>query len=127
MRKLLAFFFLIATLAGAQINPEYKLEKLADCVYALIRQGPVGWMVVSNCVFIISDEDVIVVDTGGANSLAKQMIAELRTLTNKPVRYVIKTHSHNDHILGNAANKEAYPPAELLRTTRRGSISPPTG
>jgi len=114
MRNLLAFFFLIATLACAQTHPEYKVEKLAEGVYALIRQDPVGWMVVSNCVFIINDEDVVVVDTGGANSLAKQMIAELRKLTNKPVRYVINTHWHDDHILGNAAYKEAYPQAEFV-------------
>ena len=114
MRNLLAFFFLIATLACAQTHPEYKVEKLAEGVYALIRQDPVGWMVVSNCVFIINDEDVVVVDTGGANSLAKQMISELRKLTNKPVRYVINTHWHDDHILGNAAYKEAYPQAEFV-------------
>lgn len=114
MRKLLVFLFFVATLACAQTTPEYKVEKLAEGVYALIRQDPVGWMVVSNCVFIINDEDVVVVDTGGANSLAKQMIAELRKLTNKPVRYVVNTHWHDDHILGNAAYKEAYPQAEFV-------------
>ena len=114
MRKLLMFLLFFAAVACAQTTPEYKVEKLADGVYALVRQDPVGWMVVSNCVFIINDEDVIVVDTGGANSLAKQMIAELRKLTNKPVRYVINTHWHDDHILGNAAYKEAYPQAEFV-------------
>jgi cyclase len=116
MRKSIAVPLLfVATVAFAQVaSPEYKVEKLADGVYALIRQDPVGWMVVSNCVFIINDEDVVVVDTGGANSLAKQMIAELRTLTNKPVRYVINTHWHDDHILGNAAYKEAFPEAEFV-------------
>jgi cyclase len=106
---------LIATLASAQTAPpEYSVEKLADGVYALIRQDPVGWMVVSNCVFIINDRDVIVVDTGGATSLARQMIAELRKLTDKPVRYVINTHWHDDHILGNAAYREAFPQAEFI-------------
>ncbi len=116
MRKLLVVVLLfIATIVGAQTaNPEFRVEKLADGVYALIRQDPVGWMVVSNCVFIINDEDVVVVDTGGANSLATKMIAELRKLTSKPVRYVINTHWHDDHILGNAAFKEAYPQAEFV-------------
>src|SRR3954447_21828123 len=116
MRKLFAAaFLLIASLSSAQTaSPEYKVEKLADGVYALIRQDPVGWMVVSNCVFIINDEDVVAVDTGGAQSLARTMIAELRKLTNKPVRYVINTHWHDDHILGNAAYKEAFPQAEFV-------------
>jgi cyclase len=116
MCKLLAAAcLLIATCVSAQTaSPEYKVEKLADGVFALIRQDPVGWMVVSNCVFIINDEDVVVVDTGGAQSLARTMIAELRKLTNKPVRYVINTHWHDDHILGNAAYKEAFPQAEFV-------------
>lgn len=71
-------------------------------------------MVVSNCVFIINDRDVVVVDTGGAMSLARQMIAELRKLTDKPVRYVINTHWHDDHILGNAAYREAFPQVEFI-------------
>ena len=116
MRKLLAaFVFLITSLAYAQSStPEYKVEKLADGIFALVRQDPPGWMVVSNCVFIVNDEDVVVVDTGGATSLARQMIAELRKLTNKPVRYVINTHWHDDHILGNSAFKEAFPQTEFV-------------
>src|SRR3954463_6547955 len=110
MRKAFAVLLLFtATVVSAQTAPvEYKVEKLADGVFALVRQDPVGWMVVSNCVFIINDEDVVVVDTGGAQSLARTMIAELRKLTNKPVRYLINTHWHDDHILGNAAYKEAF-------------------
>jgi cyclase len=128
MRKLLFFCLLLGTCSFAQSSaPEFKVEKLADGVYALIRQDPVGWMVVSNCVFIISDEDVVVVDTGGANSLAKQMIAELRKLTNKPVRYVINTHWHDDHILGNAAYKEAYPRAEFVAHTATREYLPTKG
>jgi len=127
MRKLLVFLLFIASMTCAQTAPEYKVEKLADGVYALIRQDPVGWMVVSNCVFIINDEDVVVVDTGGANSLAKQMIAELRKLTNKPVRYVINTHWHDDHILGNAAYKEAYPQAEFVAHAATREYLPANG
>ena len=125
MRKLLAVLLLfMATVASAQTRLEFKVEKLADGVYALVRQDPVGWMVVSNCVFIINDEDVVVVDTGGAHSLAEQMIAELRKLTSKPVRYVINTHWHDDHILGNAAYKEAYPQAEFVGQAPLGEYLP---
>ena len=116
MRKtFVAVLLFVGTIAFAQISvSEFKVEKLADGVYGLIRQDPPGWMVVSNCVFIINDDDVVVVDTGGSNSLAKQMIAELRKLTDKPVRYVINTHWHDDHILGNAAYREAFPLAEFV-------------
>lgn len=116
MRKLLALIgLLVSTWSFAQTStPEYKVERLAEGVFALIRQDPVGWMVVSNCVFIVNENDVIVVDTGGAQSLAKQMIGELKKITDKPVSYVVNTHWHDDHILGNAAYKEAYPGAEFV-------------
>jgi len=116
MRQFIAAVCLLTAscLSAQTASPEYKVEKLADGVYGVIRQDPVGWMVVSNCVFIINDDDVVVVDTGGSQSLARTMIAELRPLTNKPVRYVINTHWHDDHILGNAAYKEAFPQAEFI-------------
>ncbi|HET9695708.1 MAG TPA: MBL fold metallo-hydrolase [Terriglobales bacterium] len=122
MRKFISLVLLLlsSALFAQTATPEYKIEKLADGVYALIRQDPVGWMVVSNCVFIVNDDDVVVVDTGGAMSLARQMIADLKKITNKPVTYVVNTHWHDDHILGNAAYKEAFPKAEFVahRATR---------
>jgi len=116
-----------STVFAQTSTPEYKIEKLADGVYALIRQDPVGWMVVSNCVFIVNDQDVIVVDTGGAMSLARQMIADLKKITDKPVTYVVNTHWHDDHILGNAAYKEVYPKAEFVAHTALREYLPTKG
>jgi cyclase len=129
MRKIFALLLLlVASVAFGQAStPEYKIEKLADGVYALIRQDPVGWMVVSNCVFIVNDEDVVVVDTGGAMSLARQMIADLKKITNKPVTYVVNTHWHDDHVLGNAAYKEAYPKAEFVAHSATREYLPTKG
>jgi glyoxylase-like metal-dependent hydrolase (beta-lactamase superfamily II) len=129
MRKTIVLFVLVltSTLFAQAPGPEYKIEKLADGVYALIRHDPVGWMVVSNCVFIVNDEDVVVVDTGGAMSLARQMIADLKKITNKPVTYVVNTHWHDDHILGNAAYKDAYPKAEFVAHTATREYLPTKG
>ena len=45
------------------------------------------------------------------------MIDEVRTLTNgKPVRYIVNTHWHPDHWLGNAAYLHAYPAATIVST-----------
>jgi len=126
MRKLLAALLLISSAAFAQ-SPEYKIEKLADGVYGVIRQDPVGWMVVSNCVFIINDEDVILVDTGGANSLAQQMIGELRKLTSKSVKFLINTHWHDDHVIGNAAWRAAYPGIRFVGHASLREYLPGTG
>lgn len=109
----------VPIILGAQpvsTNPakNFKLEKLAEGVYAVIRQDAVGFMVDANNVFIINDHDVIVVDANGAPGITREVIAALRKITTKPVRYVINTHWHDDHIRGNKAYRDAFPGVEFI-------------
>lgn len=92
----------------------FDVQKLADAVYAVIRKEPAGFMVDANNVFIINDEDVVVVDSNGAPSITREVLAALRRLTNKPVKYVINTHWHDDHIRGNQVYREAFPEVEFI-------------
>src|SRR5437868_6522498 len=92
----------------------FSVQKLAEGVYAVIREKPPGFMVDANNVFIINDEDVIVVDSNGAPAITKEVLAALRKLTNKPVKYVINTHWHDDHIRGNQVYRDAFPGVEFI-------------
>ncbi len=83
----------------------FDVVKVADGVYAAI--GKPG--IFSNAAFIVTDRGVIVVDTHLRPTWAKDLIQEIRKITDKPVRYVIDTHWHNDHTQGSQAYEAAFP------------------
>jgi cyclase len=110
-------------------NParNFEVQKIAEGVYAVIRKDLPGLMVDANSVFIINEDDVVVVDTSGAPSTTKEVLAALRRLTDKPVKYVINTHWHDDHIIGDPVYQEAFPGVEFVAHARMREYLPGQG
>jgi glyoxylase-like metal-dependent hydrolase (beta-lactamase superfamily II) len=115
--------------APAQARPSesvltFKTEKVADGVYAFITPEERSGFQSGNSVAVIGDDAVLVFDTGNIPSSTRRQIAEIRTLTTKPVRYVVNSHWHPDHNLGNAEYRAAFPSAVFIGTsaTRQGIL-----
>jgi glyoxylase-like metal-dependent hydrolase (beta-lactamase superfamily II) len=79
--------------------PAHRFEKVAEGVYYSTATGSIT--IGSNSVVIVNDEDVLLVDPGITAAAATAFIADVKTLTSKPVKYVVDTHYHYDHAFGN--------------------------
>jgi glyoxylase-like metal-dependent hydrolase (beta-lactamase superfamily II) len=81
--------------APAGADAELHTLHVQGNVYMLIGAG-------GNIAVQIGDDGVLLVDTGLAAN-AEKVVAAIRTLSNKPIRYIVNTHVHPDHVGGNDA------------------------
>ena len=90
--------------------PSWKsgLQEIAPNVFAYIHSG-VGWDI-CNSGFIVSDDGVMVIDAMMVASMVRPYLEEIRKVTDQPIRYVVNTHHHVDHSLGN----QFYLPTEVV-------------
>jgi len=96
---------------------EYQTVKLADGVYAFVAPESKTPFVSGNSMVVIGNDAALVVDSTNVPSLAKRMITDIKRLTGKPVRFLVNTHWHPDHLMGNAAYREAFPDISIVSTT----------
>ncbi|HET8772379.1 MAG TPA: MBL fold metallo-hydrolase [Thermoanaerobaculia bacterium] len=129
MRRLyLPLLLLVATAAFPQQDfskVEVKPEKVAGSVWMLVGAG-------GNIGVSVGDDGIVMIDDQYA-PLAPKIEAALKSMTDKPVRFILNTHYHGDHTGGNEAFGKSAPIVahENVRkrlasgTTRRGTTTPP--
>ena len=80
-------------------GPAFTFNKIADGVYHAVGTG--NLVVMSNAAIVETDRDVLVVDSHVSPGGAWALREELKTVTAKPIRYVVNSHYHFDHAHGN--------------------------
>ena len=93
--------------AYSDANDDAKLVKVSEHVYAAVGFD------IANIGFVVTEEGVLVFDTGGEVARAKQALAALREVTQAPIVGVVYSHGHGDHTGG----VDAFVPPEA-----RGSL-----
>lgn len=104
---------------AASTGFDFAVTPITKNVYSILspsygRPGPEnkGWN--SNSHFVVTDKGVLVFDTGSSELIGRGIISAIKSVTNQPVRWVINSHSHADHWLGNAAFADTG--AEIIST-----------
>jgi cyclase len=110
MRAALAFLFafVIAGLvwfdAGAQgtaplVRGAHRFEKIAEGIYYSTASGTMN--VGANSPIIVTDSEAIIIDSETSPAAGRALVQDIQAFTDKPVKYVIDSHFHYDHLFGN--------------------------
>src|SRR5687768_13073136 len=96
------------------VRPAPRAIEVATGVYLFVTApyGDVG--LDGNSVAIVSNDGVLVFDSNGTPAAAAAVLAEIKTLTGKPVRYLVHSHWHWDHWYGAEVYKKAFPGLKII-------------
>ena len=84
---------------GPIVSGAHRFEKVADGIYYATASGTMT--VGSNSPIILTDTEALIIDSEITPAAARALVADLKAITDKPVRYVIDSHYHYDHAHGN--------------------------
>ena len=92
------------------VSVEVKAQKLAKNTYYVPGMSGAATEYegfISNAGFVVTSEGVVVFDALGTPSLAHAMLSEIRKVTDQPIKIVVMSHYHADHLYGLQIFKEA--------------------
>lgn len=96
---------------------EFRLVRASAHVHVFEAAEGTTAVVNGNIVAVVGDEAVLLVDTGQIPSVARRVLAQIPSISSKPIRYIVNTHWHGDHMLANFVFKERFPEAKIFATT----------
>jgi cyclase len=125
-RLAISLALLLFPLVSAGAHPPPRKIQVAEGVFAFITPpyGDVG--LDGNSIVILGSDGVLVFDTNGTPAAAAAVLAEIRTMTDRPVRYVVNSHWHWDHWYGTELYQRAFPDVRIVahEKTRQMMMGP---
>ena len=101
--------FVATASAGMATKQDFETVEVAEGIFGFIATESNSGVVQGNVVLIIGADAAVLIDSGQFPSLAERMAVKVRELTTKPVRLLINTHWHGDHLLSNHVFKKHFP------------------
>lgn len=92
----------------------FELVPVAEDIYATVVREGISPSAYANSLIVLRDDHVLVVDSRHTPREAEELIDEVRRLTDLPVRYLVNTHFHGDHVQGNQAFRKHHPDVRII-------------
>src|SRR5262245_3677144 len=113
-RRVLLLALVCSVSLTAQNRPAPTKTEIAPGIvmFATASYGDVG--LDGNSIAVLSRDGVLVFDTNGTPAASAAVLAEIRTLTNQPVRWIVNSHWHWDHWYGTETYQRAFPEVRIV-------------
>ena len=105
-----AFAWAPSSVSAQEPGRFFEMRPVVPGVWAAVVRGGPRPFAVTNSLVVVSDDGVLVVDTQQSAEAVQDLIGRIREVTDRPVRWVVNTHWHLDHVGGNQALIDAFGP-----------------
>lgn len=102
---LILFLSLTVLAFSGEAGQDVKAVSISEKVYQISGLSGAG-----NVAFLVAGQGVLVVDSGASPADGLIIVEKIRSVTDRPIRYVVLTHSHGDHVFG----LQSFPPGTLI-------------
>ncbi|MCJ7524287.1 MAG: MBL fold metallo-hydrolase, partial [Candidatus Aminicenantes bacterium] len=102
---LILFLSLTVLAFSGEAGQDVKAVSISEKIYQISGLPGAG-----NVAFLVAGQGVLVVDSGASPADGRVIVEKVRSVTNRPILYVVLTHYHGDHVFG----LQSFPPATVI-------------
>jgi glyoxylase-like metal-dependent hydrolase (beta-lactamase superfamily II) len=129
-RKHYLWISVLVVLCFPALHASASVHKIGPGLYAYISDNDAS----ANSTFLVSDQGILVVDTGLNAQEGRKLLAEIRKISPAPVRWIVNTHYHPDHRGGNSVVgsdaiiiSTAFTRSKATNSTQKSSVTETVG